>query len=41
MGVEPRFCQVFEDGLPGIKAATAAGMMVTDVTNYYKVTIGR
>jgi beta-phosphoglucomutase family hydrolase len=41
MGVEPRFCQVFEDGQPGIKAATAAGMMVVDVTEYYEVTIGK
>ena len=34
MGVEPRFCQVFEDGKPGIKAARSAGMMVTDVLDY-------
>ena len=31
MGVEPRFCQVFEDGDLGITAAKKAGMMVTDV----------
>lgn len=31
LGVEPRFCQVFEDGVPGIEAAKAAGMMITDV----------
>jgi len=31
MGVEPQFCQVFEDGDLGIKAAKSAGMMVTDV----------
>ncbi len=31
MGVEPRFCQVFEDGDLGIAAAKKAGMMVTDV----------
>jgi HAD superfamily hydrolase (TIGR01509 family) len=40
MGVEPRFCQVFEDGILGIQAALTAGMFVTDVTKYYKVTIG-
>ena len=31
MGVEPQFCQVFEDGDLGISAAKKAGMMVTDV----------
>jgi beta-phosphoglucomutase-like phosphatase (HAD superfamily) len=31
MGIEPRFCQVFEDGELGIQAAKNAGMMVTDV----------
>ncbi|GAB1451816.1 fructose-1-phosphate/6-phosphogluconate phosphatase [Draconibacterium sp.] len=31
MGVEPRFCQVFEDGDLGISAAKKAGMVVTDV----------
>ena len=41
MGIEPQFCQVFEDGMPGIQAAQTAGMMVTDVRNYYKVTIGK
>lgn len=40
MGVEPRFCQVFEDGQPGIEAAKAAGMMTTLVTDFYEVTIG-
>ena len=40
MGVEPGFCEVFEDGEPGIKAAKAAGMMSTLVTDYYDVTIG-
>jgi beta-phosphoglucomutase-like phosphatase (HAD superfamily) len=31
MGVEPQYCQVFEDGNLGIEAAEKAGMMVTDV----------
>ena len=31
MGVQPHFCQVFEDGVLGIAAAEKAGMMVTDV----------
>jgi HAD superfamily hydrolase (TIGR01509 family) len=41
MGVEPSVCQVFEDGILGIQAAKNAGMMVTDVTAYYEVTIGK
>ena len=40
LGVEPSVCEVFEDGDPGIKAAKAAGMMATLVTDYYEVTIG-
>ncbi|NQU88698.1 MAG: HAD-IA family hydrolase [Mariniphaga sp.] len=40
MGVEPKYCQVFEDGALGIQAANDAGMMSTLVTDYYKVTIG-
>jgi beta-phosphoglucomutase family hydrolase len=35
MGIDPKNCQVFEDGLLGIQAAEKAGMMVTDVTPYY------
>lgn len=31
MGVEPQFCQVFEDGNLGIAAAEKAKMLVTDV----------
>jgi beta-phosphoglucomutase-like phosphatase (HAD superfamily) len=31
MGIAPKFCQVFEDGDMGIKAAITAGMLVTDV----------
>ncbi len=40
MGVEPRFCQVFEDGQLGIRAAREAGMMTVDVTGFYQVTTG-
>ncbi len=41
MNVEPEFCQVFEDGALGMNAARDAGMKVTDVTQYYEVTIGQ
>ncbi len=41
MGVEPAICEVFEDGILGIQAAQAAGMMATLVTDYYEVTIGQ
>ncbi len=34
LGVQPEYCQVFEDGQPGIDAAIAAGMIVTDVREY-------
>lgn len=40
MGVAPEFCQVFEDGEPGMQAARAAGMMATLVTDCYEVSIG-
>lgn len=41
MGVAPRDCEVFEDGVLGMQAAQTAGMMVVDVTEYYEVTIGK
>lgn len=34
MGVDPQFCQVFEDGDLGIEAAKKAGMFVTDVREH-------
>jgi len=34
MGVEPRLCQVFEDGEMGLLAAETAGMIVTDIRPY-------
>ena len=34
LGVKPEYCQVFEDGQPGIEAAINAGMMVTDIREY-------
>jgi beta-phosphoglucomutase-like phosphatase (HAD superfamily) len=34
MGVEPRYCQVFEDGSAGLEAAGRAGMIVTNVLSY-------
>ncbi len=37
MGVAPEFCQVFEDGEPGVQAARTAGMMVTRVNDFYEV----
>lgn len=41
MGIDPADCEVFEDGVLGFQAARTAGMMVTDVTQYYEVTIGK
>lgn len=41
MGAKPKDCEVFEDGILGIQAAETAGMMVTDVRDYYEVTIGK
>tara|TARA_B100000767_G_C19630501_1_gene478066 strand:+ start:381 stop:959 length:579 start_codon:yes stop_codon:yes gene_type:complete len=34
MGVDPKYCVVFEDGDLGIQAALSAGMMVIDVRDY-------
>ncbi len=34
IGIEPKYCQVFEDGDLGIAAAIKGGMMVTDVRPY-------
>lgn len=31
MRVDPKYCQVFEDGDPGLQAARSAGMIATDV----------
>lgn len=35
IGVEPEFCEVFEDGDPGLKAANNAGMIATDVRPWF------
>ncbi|MFW5754991.1 MAG: HAD family hydrolase [Tangfeifania sp.] len=40
MKVDPKYCQVFEDGELGMQAAVSAGMMSTLVTDYYDVSIG-
>lgn len=37
MGVNPKECLVFEDGVLGMQAAKDAGMMVIDVNDYYKL----
>lgn len=37
MGVNPKDCVVFEDGVLGMNAAQEAGMMVIDVNDYFKV----
>jgi len=36
MKISPQFCQVFEDGEPGIEAAIRAGMKVTDIRPFMK-----
>ncbi len=40
MGVSPEYCQVFEDGEPGMQAAKTAGMMATLVTPFCEVNVG-
>jgi beta-phosphoglucomutase family hydrolase len=37
MGVKPKNCLVFEDGILGIEAAKTAGMMVVDVNDYFEM----
>ena len=36
INVQPEYCQVFEDGDPGLEAATKAGMITTDIRHVYK-----
>ena len=36
LGVEPVYCQVFEDGDAGLEAARKAGMIATDIRPYCK-----
>jgi beta-phosphoglucomutase-like phosphatase (HAD superfamily) len=36
MGVDPKDCQVFEDGDPGLQAARTAGMIATDIRPFVK-----
>lgn len=37
MGIAPKDCLVFEDGILGIQAAESVGMMVIDVNDYFKM----
>ncbi len=37
INVEPQFCEVFEDGDPGLKAAKAAGMIATDIREWIEL----
>ena len=34
IGIEPKYCQVFEDGDPGLESARNAGMLATDIRDY-------
>lgn len=34
MNIDPQYCQVFEDGDPGLEAARIAGMIPTDIRPY-------
>ncbi|MCK5278101.1 MAG: beta-phosphoglucomutase family hydrolase [Cyclobacteriaceae bacterium] len=34
MDISPEYCQVFEDGDPGLQAAKTAGMIATDIREY-------
>lgn len=34
MNIDPQYCQVFEDGDPGLEAAKTAGMMSIDIREY-------
>lgn len=34
MHMDPKYCQVFEDGDPGLQAAQSAGMMATDIRQF-------
>ena len=36
MNVKPEYCLVFEDGDPGLEAASKAGMKMIDIRNYIK-----
>lgn len=36
LGVAPEFCEVFEDGEPGLNAALNAGMIATDVRKWFE-----
>jgi len=37
LNIDPEFCQVFEDGEPGLQAAKKAGMIVTDIRPFLKM----
>ncbi|REE83565.1 HAD superfamily hydrolase (TIGR01509 family)/beta-phosphoglucomutase family hydrolase [Lutibacter oceani] len=37
MGINPKECIVFEDGILGMQAAKEAGMLVVDVNDYFKM----